>query len=79
MNLLLYKHTDYKFEHEWRIIGTDLETPLQSFPYVSRIIAGKDIKPRNLARLRNIASGLGVPIARQVFDETKNKFIYINE
>ena len=76
---LLYKHIDYKFEHEWRIIAANLETSLQLFPYVSRIIVGKDIKPRNLSRLRKIADNLGVPIGRQVFDESRNNFIYVNE
>ena len=76
---LLYKHVDYKYEYEWRIIGNDLKDSLQPFPYVSRIIAGKDIKPRNLACLRKIAHRLKVPIARQIFDETQNNFIYVDE
>lgn len=73
---MLYKRMDYKFEHEWRMIGVGLETPLQTFPYISRIIAGKDIKPGNLQRLRKIAKSLGVPISRQFFDPTSNRFKY---
>ena len=73
---LLYKRIDYQFEHEWRIIGSDLDSSLQSFPYISRIIVGKDIKPRNLSRLKNIAQKLNVPISKQVYDYSKNKFSY---
>lgn len=73
---LLYKRIDYQYEHEWRIIGSDLDSPLQSFPYVSRIIVGKDIKPKNLSRLKNIAQKLNVPISKQIYDYSKNKFSY---
>lgn len=75
---VLYKHTDYMFEHEWRMVGTDLESPLQSFPYVSKIIVGKDIKKRNLERLCKIAKKLDVPICKQVFDFSINKLKYIS-
>ena len=73
---LLYKHIDYKFEHEWRIIRSNLDSPLQPFPYVSGIIVGKDIKPKNLSRLKSIARKLNVPISKQVYDYSKNKFTY---
>ena len=79
MMQMLYKRMDYKFEHEWRMIGVGLETPLQPFPYISRIIAGKDIKPGNLQRLHKIAKNLGVPITRQVFDSSGNRFKYEQE
>lgn len=76
---MLYKHNDYKYENEWRILSTYLSQSLQPFPYVSKIIVGKDIKPKNLQCLRKIAKKLKVPITRQVFDSTKNKFTYVLE
>jgi len=74
---MLYKHSDYAYEHEWRMIGTDLESPMQFFPYVSKIIVGKDIKPKNYRRVRKIADKLNVPIYRQVFNHQRNKLQYV--
>jgi hypothetical protein len=74
---MLYKHMDYKFEHEWRILAMADTSFLQPFPYVSAIVAGKDITQRNYARLHTIANKIGVPLLRQIFDDKRNRFRYV--
>lgn len=73
---LFYKHSDYEYEHEWRFsIGAENANE-QRFPFVSAIYAGKDIKPRNLKRLCNIAKKLNVPVYKQVLNQANNGFRY---
>ena len=73
---LFYKHSDYEYEHEWRFsIGVE-NTNKQSFPFVSAIYVGKDIKPRHLKRLIGIAQKLGVPIYKQEFNNARNGYDY---
>ena len=47
------------------------------FPFVSAIYVGKDIKPRNLSRLKNIAKTLGIPIYKQTMNRFKNGYNYV--
>ena len=71
-----YKHSDYEYEHEWRFsIGAE-NTNKQRFPFVSAVYAGKDIKPRNLKRLCNVAKKLNVPVYKQVLNQANNGFRY---
>ena len=73
---LFYKHSDYEYEHEWRFsIGAE-NTNKQRFPFVSAVYAGKDIKPRNLKRLCNVAKKLNVPVYKQVLNQANNGFRY---
>ena len=48
----------------------------QPFPFVNAIYVGKNIKPRNLSRLRNIARKLGVPIFMQKINRHNNGYEY---
>lgn len=73
---LYYKDSDYQYEREWRVSIDNKGINKQYFPFVSAIYAGKDIKPRNLKRLRNIAKKLGVPVYQQIVGKT-NKFEYV--
>lgn len=77
---MFYKDRRYDSECEWRIFcccengqGVSLK-----FPFVSAIYVGKDIKPRNLSRLRNIAKQLDVPIYKQRINRFKNGYEYID-
>lgn len=74
---VFYKNKDYESEHEWRFSIANKNNCKQPFPFVSGIYAGKDIKPRNLQRLINIAGKLGVPIYCQVQNRSNNGYNYI--
>ena len=73
---LFYKHSDYEYEHEWRFSIKVENTNKQRFPFVSAVYAGKDIKPRNLKRLCNVAKKLNVPVYKQVLNQANNGFGY---
>ena len=73
---LYYKHSDYAYEHEWRFSIKAENANNQQFPFVSAVYAGKDIKPRNLKRLCNIAKKLNVPVYKQVLNQANNGFRY---
>ena len=73
---LYYKHSDYAYEHEWRFSIKAENANKQQFPFVSAVYAGKDIKPRNLKRLCNIAGKLNVPVYKQVLNQANNGFKY---
>lgn len=74
---LYYKKKSYDYEREWRFAIRNRDNNKQYFPFVSALYAGKDMKPRNLARLRNIAKKLGVPVYQQVPNKANNGFDYI--
>lgn len=73
---LLYKNSDYDYEHEWRFSINADNANKQPFPYVNAIYAGKDIKPRNLARLIKISQKLGVPVYKQEVNRALNGYDY---
>ncbi len=74
---MFYKNKDYESEHEWRFSIKNENNCKQPFPFVSGIYAGKNIKPRNLQRLKNIAGKLGVPIYCQIQNKSNNGYDYI--
>ena len=73
---LLYKNSDYEYEHEWRFSIDADNANKQIFPFVSALYAGKDISPRNLARLIKIAQKLGVPVYKQEINRSMNGYDY---
>lgn len=73
---ILYKTQPYSYEREWRLVLGGEKDNLVSFPFASAIYAGKDIKERNLQRLRNIAKQLGIPIYKQYVKKPKGTFEY---
>lgn len=76
---MFYKDKRYDSECEWRIFCCceNQQGVLLKFPFVSAIYVGKDIKPRNLTRLKNIAKTLGVPIYKQTMNRFKNGYNYV--
>ena len=76
---MFYKDIDYEPEYEWRFFKTCEHEQgfLMKFPFVSAIYAGKDIRSRNLSRLKNIAKKLDVPIYKQRLNKSKNGYEYI--
>lgn len=73
---MFYKNKDYESEHEWRFSIQNKQNNKQPFPFVSAIYVGKDIKPRNLIRLKSIAKKLEVPVYKQEFNRSKNGYDY---
>ena len=74
---LFYKTADYAYEREWRFSIDANSANKQYFPFVSAIYVGKDIKPRNLARLVKIADKLEVPIYQQTVNKSMNGYDYV--
>ena len=72
-----YKNSDYDYEKEWRFSIKNRNNSKQPFPFVSAIYAGKDIKPRNLQRLKKIAKKLRVPLYRQEQRRFNREYSYI--
>ena len=73
---MYYKAKEYESEHEWRFSIKNENNSKQPFPFVNAIYVGKNIKPRNLSRLRNIARKLGVPIFMQKINRHNNGYEY---
>lgn len=74
---LLYKNSDYAYEHEWRF-SIKAENPnKQRFPFISALYAGKDITDANMTRLVTIATNLKVPVYRQIINSEYNRFSYV--
>lgn len=73
---LLYKNSDYDYEHEWRFsIKADCNNK-QRFPFVSAIYAGKDIAQQDLNQLLYIARKLGVSVYKQEINRSMNGYDY---
>ena len=72
-----YKNADYDYEKEWRFSIKNRNNSKRPFPFVSAIYAGKDIKPRNLQRLKKIAKKLRVPLYRQEQRRLNREYSYI--
>ena len=73
---LLYKNSDYDYEHEWRFsIKADCSNK-QRFPFVSAIYAGKDIAQQDLNQLLYIARKLGVSVYKQEINRSMNGYDY---
>jgi hypothetical protein len=73
---ILAKDISYTPEQEWRLILPGEERGTYSFPYISRIIAGKDISDKSFEELRTIASALEVPLYMQYTRPGYSDFMY---
>ena len=76
---LFFKHSfrkniDFSIEKEWRIIWKGKSNSLFHFPYISRIILGKNISLENEQRLLHIATSLNIDVYKQ--SVTKDTFDY---
>ena len=72
------KSVTYDHEMEWRFyqkIDSEIDRKFH-FPYINRIILGKDIKPRNKARLINIAKRNKFDVYQQEFNSFTSSFTY---
>ena len=72
------KSKTYDHEKEWRLYlkKNSVETRKYTFPCISRIILGKDMKERNKARLINIAKKNGFEIYQQKYNLLTSSFSY---
>jgi hypothetical protein len=76
---LLMKSKDYEYEREWRISIENSNNNIQPFPFISKIITGKDISEDNYNKLKNISNKLDVKLFKQVVDKNRPDFIYIED
>jgi len=72
------KSITYDHEMEWRLFQKKevIRDRKFDFPYISRIILGKDIKKRNKSRLVNIAKSKGIDVYQQEFNFFSSSFNY---
>lgn len=72
------KSKTYDHEKEWRLYlkKDSVKTRDYTFPLISRIIIGKDMKERNRARLINIAKKNGFDIYQQKYNLLTSSFSY---
>ncbi len=72
------KSKTYDHEKEWRLYlkKDSVKTRKYTFPFISRIILGKDMKERNRARLINIAKKNGFEIYQQKYNLLTSSFSY---
>lgn len=71
------KGYDYRAENEWRMIVSDSYAGEYSFPYISKIIVGKDMSKENELIMHEVATELSVPMLKQALSENENTFIYV--
>lgn len=71
------KGYDYRAENEWRMIVSDTYAGEYRFPYISKIIAGKNMSKENESILHEVATGLSVPLLKQTLSENGNTYIYV--
>lgn len=72
------KSKTYDHEKEWRLYlkKDSVKTRKYFFPYINRIILGKDINERNKRRLINIAKKNGFDIYQQKYNLLTSSFSY---
>jgi len=72
------KKPDYSYENEWRIIieKSHMRNRKHYFPFACAIYAGFSITEQNLAKLKEIAHKLSVPIYLQELSDSKSEYIY---
>lgn len=72
------KSKTYDHEQEWRLYlkKDSVKTRKYTFPFISRIILGKDMKERNKARLINLAIKNGFDIYQQKYNLLTSSFSY---
>ena len=71
------KGYDYRAENEWRMIVSDSYAGEYSFPYISKIIVGKDMSKENELTMHEVATELSVPMLKQALSENENTYIYV--
>ena len=71
------KGYDYRAENEWRMIVSDSYAGEYSFPYISKLIVGKDISKENELIMQEVAAELSVPMLKQTLSENENTYIYV--
>ena len=74
---LLSKSKDYEYEKEWRFSIKNNNCNLQSFPFVSKLLAGRNISDINYKKLKKAADSLSVPIVRQTIDTAIQRYVYV--
>lgn len=72
------KNYDYRAEQEWRLIMKKERYGKYSFPYLSKIIIGKDMNSDNIEIVCRIAKELSVPVVKQKLSKDRTRMEYTN-
>jgi len=70
------KQYDYRAEQEWRYIIKKALHGKYEFPYINKIIIGKDMSADNEEKIRHIAKNLAKPLFKQTVDTSRHSFSY---
>lgn len=72
------KSKTYNHEKEWRLYQKKdfISNRKFHFPYISRVILGKDMKPKNIARIVNISRRNNFEVYQQKFNVLTSSFSY---
>lgn len=74
---ILSKNADYRVEKEWRFIGSKDYRGKYKFPYISKVILGKDISGSDESMLRAIAKDLNVLVQKQKISIYDDNLVYV--
>lgn len=74
---MLSKKKEYSFEKEWRFIIHKQSRGEYYFPYVSKIILGKDITKNDEETLIEIATDINLNVYKQYFNLELDKMDYV--
>lgn len=70
------KNYDYRAEQEWRLVMKKEHYGKYAFPYLSKIIIGKNMSSDNIEKVCRIAKELRVPVVKQKLSEDRTRMEY---
>lgn len=73
---LLFKSSDWSYEHEWRIIGIDMKKPTMKLPPARKLFLGANIEDTTKNRLIDIAKKKHIPVYQMFLSSNQYKFEY---
>jgi len=73
---LLFKSPDWAYEHEWRIIGVNMNKPTMKLPPARKLFLGANIEENTKCRLIEIANKKHIPVYQMYLSSDKYKFEY---
>lgn len=73
---LLHKSVDWSYEHEWRIIGINMDKPTMKLPPPRKLFLGANIDKKAKDRLIDIAKKKNIPTYQMFLSSDKYKFEY---
>ena len=73
---LLFKSLDWAYEHEWRIIGINMNKPTMKLPPARKLFLGANIEENTKSKLIEIANKKHILVYQMYLSSDKYKFEY---